>query len=149
MAIDRRFVAEQLRRFAHYPQFPKTQEELDELLRAFEETCDNERQVRELADYLVRTLKFAPKAADIHEAAERVAEQQRFTGTSPSPYDEPGYADGSLTDGMTLADLRRWQALAERTKHKATRTVALGLIADFYRRHPHLAPDPPKGNPLS
>lgn len=108
------------------------------MIRALAEAARDEAHADSLVTRLMARQLYAPAPCEITELA--VTDSDRSRHDAPSPYDQPGEHGGSLTDGMTLEDVQRWQALAARTKHKATRDVALGMIADFYKRHPELAP---------
>lgn len=139
MPIARDLAEELIRRLKGMPNYPGEWTPLEEqMILTLAESARDKAHAETLVTRLMTSQRFAPMPCDIRELA--VADADRSRIDAPSPYDEPGYSDGSLTDSMTLDDVARWQALAARTKHKATKDVALGMIADFYRRHPELAP---------
>ena len=111
----------------------------EQMIQTLAESARDRQHAESLVARFLANYRYAPMPCDIREMAVADADPTRRDHT-PSPYDQPGYSDGSLTDGMTIEDIARWQKLAERTKHPATRKVALDTVADFYRRHPHLTP---------
>ena len=126
MAISKRFAAEQIRRFASHPNFGDAIAQAD-LVKAFEEVCDRDDQVRDIADYLNRTLIFAPVPANVHQAAEALAEQRRYDN-APRIFDDPGEFGGWFTDVMTEADYERWKALAESPRKLPGKELAQAIV---------------------
>ena len=135
-----------IRTLKDMPKYPGKWTALErQMILTLAESARDRQHAESLIARLLANYRYAPMPCGIRELAAADADPARREKT-PSPYDQPGYADGSLTDGMTLEDVARWQALAARTKHPATRKVALDTIADFYRRHPHLAPPRTENN---
>lgn len=140
MPIPGELAEELIRRLSRMPNYPGEWTPLEEqMILTLAESARDPQHAENLIARLLSHYRYAPMPCDIRELAVADADPARQEKT-PSPYDQPGYSQGSLTDGMTPDDLMRWQNLAASTKNKATRQVALDLIADFYRRHPHLAP---------
>jgi hypothetical protein len=129
VAISKRFAAEQIRRFASHPNFPDPIGQAD-LLKAFESVCDRDEQVRDIADYLNRTLIFAPLPANVYQAAEALAEQRRYDN-GPRIFDEPGETGGWLTDAMTEEDYERWKKKAASAKIEHVRDIAQAIVERY------------------
>ena len=126
MAANKALVRSQVLRFRSFPNFPDEAGQLV-LIRAFSKACETDEQVRSVADHLENTVHFSPLPADIHEAAEAVANRNRYQST-PTFHDTPGEFYGTLTDGMSEADAERWKQIAENGKTKHSRAVAKAMV---------------------
>jgi hypothetical protein len=139
MPTSEKFIKSQLKMFVEHPRFP---DEFGQklLVRAFEEACETDEDVRAIAEHLLRISEFAPLPANVYKAAEHLAQQRAALQDSPSPYARPGEHDGSLVDGMTEEDIMRWNEIAarpgDRPWQKANRELAKGILQTFYERHP-------------
>jgi len=118
MPISRTFAAAQLKRFSKHPGFDGEKAPQLELIKALEDSCDQDEQVRNLIEYLMRTITFAPLPANIHQAAEAVAESRRYEGDTPSPKKPP--CSECRGSGWAAAwELVTWDE--ERQKQSSTR----------------------------
>src|SRR5579862_5100335 len=77
--IRRREAMIQVGRFDNYPGFPSEAQvyALEELIKAFQSAAEIAGSARLVGDRLIRTMKFAPRPADVYEAAQAIEESLR------------------------------------------------------------------------
>lgn len=131
--ISEAVVADQIRKFKnHPPKFPDKDGQ-EALTQAFEDACDSDAHVREVGEYLLKTEEFCPVPASIYRAAEFVAQQRKANQEVPSLYKTAGDEVWHLADGLTPADVAKWEHLAEHAKTKAARELARAFV-DHHRK---------------
>ncbi len=127
MPATRAAIAEQILRFKDHPGFPDDQ---TEVAKAFDDVAIDNDHLKQIADQVMRTIRFGPVPGDVYAAADIVAEQRRMR-EAPSPYDKPGELIEFLTDGMSAADAARWEKMAQNGKTSQAREIAKVILARY------------------
>lgn len=118
--VTEQIAEEQVKRFTHYPGFPKDEEraaDLDELIFAFQEAAQDMQHARDIGDYLIRRrsppdCRFCPMPGEVFAAAAAIRPDETVRPVAASDFapkagDEPFGGIPDLIDERILSILRR------------------------------------------
>src|SRR4051812_5890974 len=77
MPVTETAAKRQIDRFTEFPQFPKTEAGVRELVKAFVECSADESGAQAIGDLLMRSVRFCPKPAEVYQAGEAIIERSR------------------------------------------------------------------------